>query len=126
MSPELAAKLRPLRIRSTGRFLEAARSPKGRRLLAEKTGIPESDLLEMANAADRMRVPGLGHEYAELVRAAGVRTVKELKGRTPANLAAKMAAANKGKKLVGILPSQNKVNRWIEAAKKLPPKITYR
>lgn len=126
MSPELAAKLRPLRIRSTGRFLEAARSPKGRRLLAEKTGIPECDLLEMANAADRMRVPGLGHEYAELVRAAGVRTVKELKCRTPANLAAKMAAANKSKKLVGILPSQNKVNRWIEAAKKLPLKITYR
>ncbi|HKA76926.1 MAG TPA: DUF4332 domain-containing protein [Pseudolabrys sp.] len=112
-------------IRSTDRLLEAARTVKGRKLLSEKTGFDEKRLLCWANVADRMRIKGISKEYAELLQAAGVDTVKELKYRNPLNLAKAMADANKKRKLVRLLPSEKVVKRWIENAKLLPLKITY-
>jgi Domain of unknown function (DUF4332) len=121
-----AKKLRALRIRTAERLLEAAKSPKGRRLLAEETGIDEKRLLCLANCADRMRIKGLGREYAKMLPAVGVDTVKELKYRNPQKLAHAIAELNKRRKLVRFLPTVNLVTRWIDHAKKLPLKITYR
>jgi predicted flap endonuclease-1-like 5' DNA nuclease len=75
--------------------------------------------------ADKMRIKGIGEEYADLLHAAGVDTVKELKYRNPCNLAKAMASANAKRKLVRLLPSEKTIGRWIEDAKKLPLKITY-
>jgi len=122
---EVARALKSVGIRSTGRLLEAARTVKGRKALAEKTGFGEKQLLCWANVADRMRIKGISKEYAELLQAAGVDTVKELKYRNPANLAKSMADANKKRKMVRLLPSEKLVCRWIESAQKLPLKITY-
>jgi hypothetical protein len=119
------ANLKAAGIRTTAALLEAAKTPKGRKLLAEKTGIDPKRLLEWANKADRMRVKGLGKEYAELLRIVGVDTVKELKYRNPGKLAEAMAAANKKRKLVRLVPTEKAVGRWIEEAKKLPLKISY-
>ncbi len=90
-------------------------------MLAEKTEIDEEQLLRVANFIDRMRIKGVGPEYAELLEAAGVVTVRELRYRNPARLAEKMAKA----KLVRVLPSEQTVGRWIDHAKKLPVKISY-
>ena len=117
--------LRSMSIRTTARFLEAAKDAKGRRLLAEKTGIKEPRLLECANACDHMRIKGMGKGYVALLRKVGVSTVRELKYRNPASLAKKMAEANKKQKLVRFLPPEKLVERWVEQAKKLPLKITY-
>jgi len=122
---EVAAVLKSAGIRSTNRLLEAARTVKGRKTLAAKTGFDERQLLCWANVADRMRVKGISKEYAELLQAAGVDTVKELKYRNPINLAKAMADANKRRKVVRLLPSEKLVKRWIENAKLLPLKITY-
>ena len=122
---EVAAVLKSVGIRSTDRLLEAARTVKGRKVLATRTGFNEKQLLYWANIADRMRIKGVRKEYAELLQAAGVDTVKELKYRNPARLAKAMADANARRKLVRILPSQNAIERWIEFAKKLPIKISY-
>ena len=122
---EAAAILKSVGIRSTERLLEAARTVRGRKMLAIKTGFDEKRLLCWANVADRMRVKGIRKEYAELLQAAGVDTVKELKYRNPANLAKAMSDANKKHKMVRLLPSEKVVSRWIESAKKLPLKITY-
>jgi predicted RecB family nuclease len=125
IDPEVMGRLKSVGIRTTEKFLDAAKDSKGRRLLAEKTGIDERCLLDWANIADHMRVKGLGREYVALLRVAGVDTVKELKNRNPANLARAMAEANRKRKLVRLLPSEKAVGRWIEHAKKLPLKITY-
>jgi len=122
---DIAALLKSVGIRSTDRLLEAARTSRARKALAAKTGIAEKQLLAWANLADCMRVRGVSREYADLLHAAGVDTVKELKGRRPANLAASMAEANRRRKLVRLLPSEKAVTRWIDHAKKLPLKITY-
>ena len=122
---EAAAILKSAGIRSTARLLETARTMRGRKLLAAKTGFDEKSLLCWANVADRMRIKGISKEYSELLRVAGVDTVKELKYRNPANLAKAMADANKKNKLVRFLPSEKVVARWIDHAKKLPLKISY-
>jgi hypothetical protein len=122
---EAAAILKSAGIRSTERLLESARTVRGRKLLAAKTGFDEKSLLCWANVADRMRIKGISKEYAELLRVAGVDTVKELKYRNPVNLAKAMAEANKKNKLVRFLPSEKVVARWIDHAKKLPLKISY-
>jgi predicted flap endonuclease-1-like 5' DNA nuclease len=122
---DVAMALKSAGIRSTMKLLEEARTVKGRKLLAEKTGLLEKQLLCWANMADRMRIKGISKEYAELLQAAGVNTVKELRYRSPANLAKAMANANKKHKLVRLLPSEKVVCRWIEQAQKLDLKIKY-
>src|SRR3569833_785683 len=96
----VAAKLKAHGIRSTASLLDKACTLKQRRALAEKTGLEPHKQQNKTNGADRMRVKGGSREYAELLAAAGVDTVKDLKVRNPANLAQRMADANKARKLV--------------------------
>jgi predicted flap endonuclease-1-like 5' DNA nuclease len=112
-------------IRTTVGLLRSAKTPKRRLKIAEKVGIDDKRVLDWVTAADRMRVKGVGWEYAELLRAAGVKTVNELKYRNPHRLVEQMSTANTKRKLVHLLPSVTMVKRWIENAKKLPPVIRY-
>ena len=125
IGPFYATKLKAVSIRSSLKLLERARTPKGRKLLAEQSGIPQEHILRWANQADLMRVPGIAADYAELLAAAGVDTLKEFKRRNAANLVARMKEANERKKLVELLPSEKRVARWIEQAKLLEPMISY-
>jgi predicted RecB family nuclease len=117
--------LKSMGIRTTEKLLEAAKSPKGRKDLAAKVKVEPQKLLRWANIADKLRIKGMGKEYAGLLREVGVDTVKELRYRNPAKLARTMADANKRRKLVRFLPSEKLVTRWVELARKLPQKITY-
>ncbi|MGN6286215.1 MAG: DUF4332 domain-containing protein [Afipia sp.] len=120
-----ASKLKAQGIRTTDALLENASTLKGRKKLAAATGISEQQLLEWANVADYMRVPGMGKRKAELIRAAGVPTVREFVQRNPGRLAKAMAEANTKRKLVSVLPSEKSVEQLIERARKLPLKISY-
>ena len=125
LGPSFAIKMKNIGIRTTEKLLETAKSVKGRQMLAEKTEIDQAQLLRVANLIDRMRIKGVGQEYAELLEAVGVVTVKELRYRNPARLAEAMVQANAKRKLVRILPSEHTIERWIDHAKKLPVKISY-
>jgi hypothetical protein len=125
IDPTLVPRLKSLGIRTSDKLLDAAGSLRGRKMISQKTGIDEKSLLCVANKIDRMRVKGVGQDYAELLHIAGVDTVRELKYRNPKRLAEAMAGANAERKLVRVLPSEETVKRWIEHAKKLPIKISY-
>jgi len=112
-------------IRTTVGLLRLAKTPKQRLKIAEKVGTDDKLVLDWVTAADRMRVKGVGWEYAELLRVAGVKTVKELKFRNPRKLVDQMTEANTKRKLVRLLPTVSMVQRWIENAKRLPPVIRY-
>jgi predicted RecB family nuclease len=118
--------LKAIGIRTTERLLEEAKSPKGRAVIAAKTAISEKRLLTFANACDHLRINGMGPGYVVLLREVGVDTVRELRYRKPENLVSAMAEANRKKKLVRLLPSEKLVVRWIDHAKKLGLKITYK
>jgi hypothetical protein len=125
IATDVAAILKSDGIRTTVGLLRLAKTPKQRLKIAAKTGAPEKSVLDWVTAADRMRIKGVGWEYSELLRVAGVQTVNELRFRNPQKLAQAMAEANAKRKLVRVLPSVNMVMRWIEIAKKLPPVIRY-
>jgi predicted RecB family nuclease len=125
LGPGFVIQMKKVGIRTTEKLLETAKSLKGRQMLAEKTDIGQDQLLRVANMIDRMRVKGIGQDYATLLEAAGVSTIKELRNRNPARLAEAMARANAERKLVRVLPSEQTVGRWIDLAKNLPVKISY-
>jgi predicted flap endonuclease-1-like 5' DNA nuclease len=125
IGPAMAERLKAQRIRTTAKLLQRARNLRGRQELAAKIGVPERTLLKWANLSDRMRIKGVGEDYAHLLAAAGVDTVRELKYRNPKNLAIAMARQNKQRKLVRLLPSEKAISRWVESAKALPLMISY-
>ena len=125
MSAFAASKLKSLGIRTTDALLEAARNVRGRKALSTRTGISEQQLLEWANVSDYMRIPGMGKAKVNLMRAAGVTTVRELAHRNPARLAQNMKEVNTRRRLVRVLPSEKSVEQLIAQARKLQPKITY-
>jgi len=125
IGPAMAGKLKTLGIRTTEKLLDAAMTAKDRKILAEKLDVTEQTVLRWANLADRMRIKGVREPYAELLKDAGVDTVRELKYRNPARLADAMAAANAKRKRVALLPTTKRVEHWITEARNLEPKIRY-
>lgn len=112
-------------IRTTEKLLEAAKGARGREALSAQTTIDEQALLRWANIADKLRIKGMGAEYAGLLCHAGVDTVRELGHRNPGRLFQSLAIANQCRNLVAFLPPNALVARWIAQAKALPQKITY-
>ena len=120
-----AQKLADAGLATVEALLEAGASPKGRKALAEKTGISGKLILEWVNHADLYRIKGVAEEYSDLLEEAGVDTVPELAQRNAANLYAKLVETNATEELVRRLPTQSQVADWIEQAKALPRVITY-
>ncbi len=120
-----ATRLRKARIRTTEALLKTASTKKGRRDLSQRTGLPERSILEWVNRADLMRVKGVGEEYSDLLEAAGVDTIKELRRRNPRNLLSTMVEVNHKKRLVRRLPTEEMVSRWVDFAKTLDPIVRY-
>ena len=91
-----AAKLTAVGIEKVEQLLEKCAAPAGRKALAEQTGIADGLILKWANHADLFRIKGVGPQFAELLEASGVDTVKELKHRVPENLQAKLEDGRTG------------------------------
>lgn len=75
--------------------------------------------------ADLFRIKGIGEEYSDLLKEAGVSTVVELARRNPENLHETLVGVNEAKKLVRRTPTLNQTKDWIEQAKILPRKVEY-
>ena len=106
-------------------LLEKCATPKGRKELAEATGISDKLILRWTNHADLFRINGVGPQFSELLEAAGVDTVKEFRHRVAENLQPKLEETNAEKHLVRRVPSLKEVIKMIEQAKALPPVVTY-
>ncbi len=126
IGPANAEKFKKANVGSLNALLNAGCTKKGRKELAEKSGIDEKVILKWVNMADLFRVKGVGTQYSELLEKAGVDTVKELRNRNPENLHAKMVEVNSaGRALVRQLPGLKVVENWVAEAKKVEPMVTY-
>lgn len=125
IGPVYAEKLIAAGIDTAAKLLDKCSAPAGRKALEEETGITGKLILTWTNHADLFRVKGIGPQFAELLEAAGVDTVKELGHRNAANLAAKMLEVNEEKHLVRRVPVEIEVQRMIDQAKELPGVMTY-
>ena len=125
IGPVYAAKLQKAGVGSAEALLDQGATPKGRKEIAEKSGISDGLILEWVNHVDLYRIRGVGSEYADLLEEAGVDTVPELAQRKPEHLLEKMTAVNAEKKLVRRSPVLSQVQSWVEQAKKLERKVRY-
>ncbi len=125
VGPKYAAKLDKVGIRNTKQLLDKAATRKGRKDLAEVSGIDEKLILKWANMCDLMRIKGVGEEFSELLEVAGVDTVKELAKRRADNLHKSMTEANEKRKLVRQLPGLGQVESWVTQAKSIEPVMKY-
>ncbi len=120
-----ARKLEAAGIKTTEDLLEKCATRKGRETVAEETGISEKLILKWTNHADLFRIKGVAGQFAELLEAAGVDTVKEFRHRVAANLQPKLVEVNEAKNLCNRVPSVSEVEKMIVQAKELEPIVTY-
>ena len=121
IGPVYAEKLQAAGIKTTEEYLEKCATPAGRKALAEETGISPKLILTWANHADLFRIS----QFAELLEAAGVDTVKEFRHRVAANLQPKLVEVNEQKNLCNRVPSVSELEKMIAQAKELPAVLTY-
>lgn len=119
------AKFEAAGIKTVEQLLEKGSSPKGRRELETATGIDGKKILRFVNHADLFRIDGVAGQFSELLEAAGVDTVNELKTRVPANLHAKLMEVNEKKNIVNQVPGLSRLEDFISQAKTLKPMVTY-
>jgi predicted flap endonuclease-1-like 5' DNA nuclease len=125
IGPQYAKKLSEISIKTTEALLKQGATPKGRKIIDEKTQIGHKLILEWVNLADLFRIKGVGEEYSDLLEEAGIDTVVGLSNRNAENLFAKVNEVNKEKKLVRRPPALSMVKSWVEQAKKLKRVIEY-
>lgn len=125
IGPTYAEKLNHLGIKTTGDLLERGRTKKGREQIAHDTNIPESLILTWVNHCDLMRIKGIAAQFAELLEAAGVDSVKEFAHRNAENLHNKLVETNDKFGLSGRVPSAETLAEMIEQAKTMDPKVSH-
>ena len=125
IGPQYAKTLSEIGIKTTEALLKQGATPKGRKIIEERTQIGHRLILEWVNLADLFRIKGVGEEYSVLLEEAGVGTVIELSNGNAENLFEKVNEVNKEKKLVRKTPALSMIQSWIEQAKKLNRVIEY-
>ena len=120
-----AEKLIAAGINTPEQLLAKCANPKGRKELEEATEISGKLILKWTNHADLFRIHGVGPQFAELLEAAGVDTVKEFRHRVAANLQKKLEEVNAEKNLVNRVPSESELQKMIDQAKEMEPVVTY-
>lgn len=125
IGPAYAEKMKAAGINKVSQLLAQGKTPKGRKELEEKTGIRHDLILTWVNHADLFRIPGVGPQFAELLEAGGVDTVKEFAHRKAENLYTKLVEVNDKEHRTKRVPTVKELQKMIEQAKELDPEVTY-
>ncbi len=125
IGPVYAEKLSKAGVMTVEGLLDKGASRTGRKNIAEDSGIDEGKILNWVNKADLFRIKGVGPQFSELLEAAGVDTVKELRNRNAENLHAKLVEVQAEKKITRAVPALKQVVKFVDQAKNLPPIVTY-
>lgn len=112
-------------VKTTDDLLSACATKAGRAKMAEVTGISEKLILKWTNHADLFRIKGVAGQFAELLEAAGVDTVKEFRHRVAENLHPKLVETNEAKNLCNRVPALSELQAMIDQAKEMEPIVTY-
>ncbi len=125
IGPAMKDRLAAAGVTSIEVLLEKGGGKAGRKAIADASGIDESKILVWVNMADLFRINGIASQFAELLKAAGVDTVKELRTRNAENLHAALVRTQQEKGLTRVVPGASKVADFIEEAMTLEPLVTY-
>ncbi len=125
IGPAYAEKLAAAGITNTDDLLNKCCTPAGRKAVAEATGVgevdhPEVDQHGRPDADLRHRPPVL--RAAQGRRRGHHQGTAQPQRRQPGR---KMKEVNDEKKLAQVSPPEPPLTKWVEAAKKMDPKLTY-
>lgn len=104
--------LRAIGISTTDDLLSIASQETARKQLARQ-------ILDWVSSADLRRIKGIGPVYVRLLNDCEVRSTRELRHRTPCNLAGEIALVNARLRMVERVPPAARVARWIAQAQQL-------
>jgi len=125
IGPANKEKLAAAGISTVEGLLEKGASKKGRKEIADASGIGEGVILDWVNMADLFRINGIASQFAELLKAAGVDTVKELRTRNAENLHKALVDTNAEKNLTRVVPALSQIEDFIAQAKLMQPVVTH-
>lgn len=108
-------------IATTLDLLDAIAPKAGRESVASKSGLTFARLTTLAAQVDLLRVNGLGPSMVRLLQAGGVRHARDLAKAAPAELRARLEAANGVHRIAPVLPSEGILEDWIRQASGLKP-----
>lgn len=113
-------RLRTAGIATVDELLDKGAGRGGRAALAMIVEVAEATILDWVNAADLMRITGVGPESAELLLAVGVDSPAELARRNPDHLAAALAGIAAPHGPGRRAPGERELAGWIDQARALP------
>ena len=125
IGPVLSEKLAKAGINTVGDLLSKGSTKSGRKEIAAASGIDASRVLDFVNMADLLRIKGVGSQFAVLLKASGVDTIKELRNRNADNLHEKLVEIQALKKITRTVPGKSQVEGFVNQAKTLEPMVTY-
>jgi predicted flap endonuclease-1-like 5' DNA nuclease len=120
-----AAKMGKAGVVTVEDLLEKGKDEKGRKAIADASGMMESKVLHYVGMADLVRVNGIGGEFAELLKLSDVDTVRELGQRNAANLHKTLTETNAQKEVTRRVPSEEQLQKFIEEAKGMDTMVTH-
>ena len=112
-------------ILNTSQLLFAGSEREGRSELAKRCGIPEQKILKWVLIRDLYRISGLDRQYAELLRAAGIESARQLRDCHSIRLYDVLHAVNRERQLVRRPPNVKTIQEWICRARKLTREVDY-
>ena len=84
----------------------------------EEAVVPEDEVEKVPASVDELdQMQGVGPKYQELLRAAKVKTIKDIAGYEPKALLEKLLAVNQEENITKRPPTLAKVEDWVEKAK---------
>ncbi len=114
-------------VATVGDYLRKLHAPHQREQASKDLNILRKPLDNWASMADFLRVDGIDHQFAELLQASGLATIKELANSDAAHLAKHMDEVNKsGKQLIApTSPSSDQIENWIGQARGMAQVVTF-
>jgi len=114
-------------IATVGDYLRKLHAPHHREQAAKDLNILRKPLDNWASMADFLRVDGIDHQFAELMQAAGLSTVKDLANSEADHLTNHMEEVSKsGKQLIApTSPSKDQIEGWIAQARGMAQVVTF-
>ena len=119
------ARLEAAGIVTVAEMLEAGRSSRDRRLLAERTGVSPQAILELVKLSDLSRLAGVKSVRARLYYDAGLETPEAFVGRDPEALRRMLVQFVERTGFDGIAPLPKEIRNTVATAGTLPRAVEY-
>jgi len=125
ISKDTISKIEKIGIKNTEKLFEKVLNRSARFKLAQATGIPEPDILELTCLTDLSRIKWVGVTFARMLYDLGITTVEKASKADPVELHLRINHLNKEKHIYKGQIGLNDIRIFVNAAKDVPLDVEY-